>query len=203
MPNKKPAGSPEGRVEAQRRRQILDAAAACVAEEGADRLTLRKVAHRARVTTGMITYYFTNKDELMIATLNESARRVRERVDEVEGGSLAKIRKAFEVAMTHPEETANFTFWLEYAARAARIPALRHYHAQRLATTRAWHVNAMRGLIEEGQLDGGLDPSLVADLVVALYQGLGLAVTLDSEAVPPERAIAILDLVLTALQARD
>src|SRR5262245_24765369 len=70
-------------VASQRRRQIIDAARACLLEEGADKLTLRGVARRAGVNHATISYHFRTKKQMLDAALLDAAdeyiRGVRER----------------------------------------------------------------------------------------------------------------------------
>ena len=191
-----------GRVEEQRKRLILQAAADCVLEDGVANLTLRKVARRANVTTGMITYYFENKDELLLATLDETALRLRERLGGASDGleGRERVRRIFEFALTPRDEgQVNWPFWLECAATAASRPELRRYHAGRMVNARVDQANIARQMIAAEQLSPDVDPDLFADLIVAVFQGLGVDVTLDEERMPPERAMRICDFLLDAL----
>jgi TetR/AcrR family transcriptional regulator, regulator of biofilm formation and stress response len=58
-----------------RRQRIIEAAARVVAEHGVESLTFRAVADAAKVPLGSTTYYFTDKDDLLVSTI----RAVRER----------------------------------------------------------------------------------------------------------------------------
>ena len=57
-------GRPTGDHEAKRR-ELLRAATSVIAEEGLANTSLRKVAQRAGCTTGAVTYYFADKEELV------------------------------------------------------------------------------------------------------------------------------------------
>jgi AcrR family transcriptional regulator len=58
-------------VEAQRRKQILEAARACISAHGVEKLTLRKVAERAHVSHTTVAYYFNTRQELVDSALRE------------------------------------------------------------------------------------------------------------------------------------
>ncbi len=58
-------------VATQRRRQIIEAARACITEDGVERLTLRKVGERAQVSHATIAYYFRTRKELIDSALLE------------------------------------------------------------------------------------------------------------------------------------
>jgi AcrR family transcriptional regulator len=53
------------------RDQILSAAEALFAEHGRDATTTEKISQRARVSPGLLFYYFSNKDELFAALIEE------------------------------------------------------------------------------------------------------------------------------------
>jgi AcrR family transcriptional regulator len=55
----------------RRRRQILDAARACISEDGTDETTIRKVAERAGVSHPSVVYHFKSRKGLIDAALVE------------------------------------------------------------------------------------------------------------------------------------
>ena len=63
-------------VEAARRAQIVEAAIATIAEEGYARASFVRIAKRAAISPGLISYHFTAKDELITEVLRTFAQRV-------------------------------------------------------------------------------------------------------------------------------
>ena len=61
---------------AARRKDILGAAAAIVAEESYQGLSMRRVANSAGVSTGLLYQYFATKDELFAAVVTERLERM-------------------------------------------------------------------------------------------------------------------------------
>jgi TetR/AcrR family transcriptional repressor of bet genes len=191
-----------GRVEEERRKQIVEAASLCLAEEGVERLTLRRVARRANVSIGMITYYFGSKDELLVATLLESSRRVREAIQETAGeavDTMAGLRIAFQFALKNADPLY-WPLWFTYAARAGQEPELHAHHVQRVAGLRDFTLVAIENEMAAGRLNPKLDPRFVANLFVTLYQGLGMEVTLDENEVSCDQALEMLDFLFAALR---
>ena len=79
-----PSSAGEELVREQRRKQqILPAVIAVVAEDGFEGATMRKIAERAGVSVGMLSYYYRNKREMIQDALrdahNRAARRRRSR----------------------------------------------------------------------------------------------------------------------------
>jgi TetR/AcrR family transcriptional repressor of bet genes len=53
-----------------RREQLIVATIDCIARKGFSELTLAEVAETAKLSTGIVNFYFKSKDALLIATLN-------------------------------------------------------------------------------------------------------------------------------------
>ena len=62
----------------EKRAELLDAAIAVTVEEGYARASMRRVAQRAGCTTGAVTYYFSNKEELGVAIAHNLFDRFEE-----------------------------------------------------------------------------------------------------------------------------
>ena len=63
---------PRAERSTDRRARIVAAARRLLAEEGYDRVTMKQVAREAGVAQGLIHYYFSGKDELLLAVLSET-----------------------------------------------------------------------------------------------------------------------------------
>ena len=63
--------------EDQRRRELVEATLAVIAEHGLDHATVREIALRAGVTPGLIRHYFSGKEELVIAAYRQHAETMR------------------------------------------------------------------------------------------------------------------------------
>nr|MDA3812042.1 TetR family transcriptional regulator [Spirochaetaceae bacterium] len=57
---------PKTGMEPVRTKQVINAVLKCVADEGIDQVTLEKTAKMAGVSKGVVTYYFNNKEKLLI-----------------------------------------------------------------------------------------------------------------------------------------
>ena len=57
-----------------RRRQLIDATIASIAEHGLSKITLAKVASAAQLSPGIVNFYFKSKEQLLLETLKEMAQ---------------------------------------------------------------------------------------------------------------------------------
>jgi AcrR family transcriptional regulator len=186
--------TPQNEQETQRRRQIMDAVVACVAEEGIEGATMRRVAERAGVSTGMVTYYFRNKEELIDATIAAAAKDLAERVEEMVGHDygLERLDKAAELILIEPQ-TSGFppvSFWMEFWAAATRKPHLQERFIQALVRNRDSYHRSVRVAAARGT-NPLLDADLTVELLAALLRGLRIDSGLAGSALSPERAIQV------------
>jgi BetI-type transcriptional repressor, C-terminal len=100
-------------------------------------------------------------------------------------------------------EAPPWSFWLELWGKAARTPKLRQYHSQHYSSLHDNQTRHARAGIEAGQIKPDLDPELVAELYHTLIYGLAVKVTLDNEAVSPERAFEIGNFALSLVRSED
>ncbi len=98
-------------IEAARREQILECAIQTIAELGYNRASLARIAARAGISKGVISYYFNSKEALVNQVVNEissaSARVVTPQIAEQTTAALglkAYIRSAIEYIGNHRTE---------------------------------------------------------------------------------------------------
>src|SRR5215471_14283231 len=66
------------------RQRVLDAAVQCILEQGLYRASSNAIAEQAGLSWGVIQYYFGTREALMLAVLEEGARRLDEAVRDAE-----------------------------------------------------------------------------------------------------------------------
>jgi TetR/AcrR family transcriptional repressor of bet genes len=192
--------------EETRRAQILRAVAEVVSEKGVEGATMREIAQRAQVSTGMLTYYFENKRDLITATLMEAASHFQERSANMAGSrpDLRHIEATFAILFPERDEvTPPWSFWLEFWAQATRDPELRRYQASRFLLGRESNRRIFEESLKKGDLRKDADPDALGELIMALYYGLGVAVTLAPEHIQPQRAYDLVQTFLSLLHRSD
>jgi AcrR family transcriptional regulator len=65
----------------ERRRQLLDASARIFTERRYDEVSMSEIAAAAGISKGLLYHYFTNKQELFRATLEDAARDIAIRIE--------------------------------------------------------------------------------------------------------------------------
>lgn len=185
--------------EAQRRALILKAVRACVAEGGLAGATMRRIARKAQISTGMLTYYYANKRELILDALTATGNRRYERSREIAGpeSSPRRIAAYFDVAFAEDDdEVASWPFTLEYWAEATRDPELRKHHQERRVEGRETMAGHIRTAMDAGEVRRDLDPYALADLFLALRKGLGVEIAIGEEEMDAHRARELAEVMI-------
>jgi AcrR family transcriptional regulator len=183
----------EARLEA-RRAQILAAAVECFARRGFHETTMADIAREAGITAGAIYRYFPSKEDVVEASARarREARAARYRAASQRGGTLQVL-----------DELVELTF-----ARAARPDAFMRLAVQlygealrnrrvRETVRELWsdNLSQLEGIVRHAQLEGEinpvLEPSAVARVLMATYEGLVVHKTIDP-GVDVEQCTAVL-----------
>jgi AcrR family transcriptional regulator len=190
-------------TEATRRDEIIAALVRTVVDEGIDGLTVKKVAERAGVSPALVMYYFTNKDEMIIAAWTAAVDRLTSRIHEgaADPEGAQKLHDMFRVNFVDRDPGAPpWGFWLNLWAKASGTPELRARHEAGSEQRRQGFIAIVETAIERGEMRPDIDATLMGDLVYALLYGLAVKVTLDGAQVSEQRALQIFDLLLSLAQ---
>ncbi|WP_149205385.1 TetR/AcrR family transcriptional regulator [Actinotalea subterranea] len=166
----------------RKREQILDAAVRVFGTGGSVGVTHRAVAEAAKVPLGSTTYYFTDRDDLLLQTMGHARAAETERltaiVDAVEGELDVDRSVALLTEMFFDKTTADPLYDLalfEMFMEATRTDALR-------PVTRAW--STMIGDLVDKVLppsDPAIPRDQVTQIVACLVDGLMLEAVSNGE----------------------
>jgi AcrR family transcriptional regulator len=178
---KKPA---RRRTQAERsdatRARVIEAAVACVAEEGFRATQLTGIARRAGVTTGAIQHHFGDKLSVLAAVVEHGFDDLETEVAELRAGGEAVPGPALP-SQALPERVARFveTLWRRYLGAASRAS-----------------IEILIHLRSDPEFRGRALPTLarVRNAIDAMWMGL-----FRDSAVPRERHVAAQRLLFTTL----
>ncbi|WP_085583791.1 MULTISPECIES: TetR/AcrR family transcriptional regulator [unclassified Pseudomonas] len=190
-------GRPVGNHE-EKRTGLLKAVMSVIAREGYADTSMRKVAQQAGCTTGAVTYYFANKEEMVTA----AARHLFDEFDILlRGGSDldigALIKEWLNLAKT--EEADAWLALFQLMAHARHEPAFVKVFEERYARFR----EAFSSVLTRGQRDGTIredvEATVLADLICAMGDGWMMAKPIEPERFTDARKEALLAAVLTLI----
>jgi AcrR family transcriptional regulator len=164
------------------RERIVEAAAEVVAERGIAGATVRAIASHAGVSTGFVTHYFEDKDELMVAVLEATNARAARRVARGDGPALERLRAAVEALM--PFDAARRRDWQVWVAVWTQAsPDSRLAAGYRAGWSGLRSILA--GLLVTAREEGALrttDEAYDSERLVTLLAGVGLLAGVEKPA---------------------
>lgn len=173
----------------ERRRAIASAAVDAIAANGLNGVKLTDIARTAGVTTGSIAHYFSDKDAVLAAALEEVCTRLF-----IEIGTPDTPPTADDIADVLPindEKRKEWKVWLAYWGRAPHAPALAQIHRQYYAE--------IETAVAENMAGTHPDPHLAAAAIISAVDGIGTRVTLEPDLWPEARQRALLELLIAPI----
>lgn len=169
------------------RERIIAAASKVLAEKGYDATTLREISREAQAAPGLVHYYFGGKDQLLVEALQAAGRQFHQRmqhlVQHVSGDQAldAVLTQLYERVGQEPE-----VYRLRYESFSLGLhnPVIAPGVRERLAQRREEIGEVMAKVLENPQRTKGakrssLDPTILAALLLSLFDGLALQKILD------------------------
>ena len=161
-----------------RRREILEASAACFVRRGFHQTTMNEICAEADISPGGLYRYFESKEEIVVA-IAEADRSDTQRLlgimdgsDDVVEGLIAVFRLMIP-AVADPDYGR---LGLGVTAEAARNPKVGVLFTRNQVEVRNRLAVALGKGQSMGQVDRNLDPSAAAEVLLSIIDGLaGLA----------------------------
>ena len=168
-----------------RRNQLTHAAYKVVSRKGYYNFTVRDIAKEAGLSTGLVHYYFKNKDDLLVSVLrvmNENLRsylaKALEQIEDPKEKIIIFMDEAFHLVEREKEYFhVLIDFWTQInhneRIRKANIKLYQSYRAE------------CAKIIQEGigkNVFNNVDVQYTATMIVAFVQGLIIQYIIDNEA---------------------
>ena len=178
-----------------RRSSLARATADVIAGGGLEATGLREVARATALTTGALTHYFASKAELLDAAYDAVMERILARQDAwaastARPDSAELVGRLAEILPLDAESLRDWRVWLAFSARALVDDRLRDRH-------RDYYARITAALAAE--LGGSPAAPALADLLVAIVDGLGIRIILEPGHWPRARVEAVLAMAIPQL----
>jgi AcrR family transcriptional regulator len=181
---------PRPSVEDERREQILRATWAVISAEGFRSLRLSDVARQAGISAGMIHYYFESKEQLLRAAFEryfEHSVQRRKPITDSGKPPLQLLKLLVKSYLPIEDETIEgWRVWGELWVEGLQAPELQQLNEEFYGQWR----RTIAGVIREGQERGTIrdgDATTLANMLVAMLDGLAIQVILNSRSMTAER----------------
>ncbi len=174
-----------------RRRMLLDAARAVIAERGLHATTVRDIAAAGQVAVGTVTYHFSGIEEVLAGVLESETETysapIWERAATATTGLDGLTSLIDGLVGSDLRTYEHWKLWLDFWALAAHYP---QYSSWQSRVYRNLHA-LTADLLARGRADGSLavaDPSSESVELIALLDGLVVQAYLPGSRLSPQRA---------------
>ncbi len=171
----------------ERRAALIAATSDAIARDGLANVTLRSIARSAGWTTGIVTHYFTDKRELLMATFDHHADLARARIVEATATGAPLLDAAIDAALPlDADRLRNWRVSVAYLGAAIGDDEMVRLHRARTDTFLATIREGLAASDAAGRLAPGLDLDDEAQRLVGTIQGLAVQAVLDPERCTPQ-----------------
>lgn len=160
-----------------RRREISDAVLAVIAGQGVNGATFRAVAEATNWSTGVLSHYFRNRDDMLLAALRragEQAATEQRAISDGPPGREAVRRILLDAVPLDSRRLALARIFVFYYAEAAADPLLQAEINGYLERWRRQTVHLIEAAQRAGEIDPALHPVPLAAELVAMADGLSI-----------------------------
>lgn len=173
----------------ERRTTISSAAAELIAEEGIEATTMKRIGARAGRTTGAVTHYFTDKNDVVLAALLLVDGSMQHRFTTALETAATPVEALLATLPNDVESRRDWRVWSVFGDYATRSESLL---AQYRSSTSAW-LHAATVMIAEHSGRSYDEARLDAQMVVAVVDAIGDDASVDPDGWPPERQRLLLE----------
>lgn len=174
----------------ERRQEVARATWRTIAARGLEGASLRSIAREGGFTTGVLTYYFRNREEILLFAGRIVLSSLVRRLEQGLGGEqplVALERALVRELPTTPETRLGWRIWLAFTARVPSDPAFAAEHEARYRDVRSLIRSALVAAAARGALAAAADVAEEADRVAAVFDGIGLHSILEPKRFPAAR----------------
>jgi AcrR family transcriptional regulator len=172
-------------VAAERKDQIVRATVECIAQFGYHNFSMQDVAKVAKVSKGIIHYYFLNKDDLMLSVLDRVALDI-EQLIHTDIDAIADPRRKLEIFIaicldvvrgTKEYYQVNMDFWTQINQKEEiRVIIAKHYAKFRDSCAKVISEGIKKGIFRK------VDPLMYSAYIIGVVDGISLQWLFDNAA---------------------
>jgi AcrR family transcriptional regulator len=180
----------------ERREELLEAVWRVIARDGMEGTTIRGIAKETGWSTGVLSHYFADKDEIITSALRLAYERIATRWDEKLDG-LSGIGALYELVLDNlpldDERRLETQLLMNYWSMMIRG----HDLTARPRRRGPLLIDLLTRYVREGQEAGEIRrdeaPEDIAERLLGLIDGFSLHALLTPERLPDERQVTLVD----------
>ena len=181
---------------AERRREVLDATWRVIARTGLDSATTRAIAEEAGYSIGVLTHYFSDKQDILVSAHRLAFARARDRILAAtrETTGIAALRLALlEALPLDAERFVEAQVDVSFLGQSVGNAHLRDIRSASYEGSR----QLWRSFLEQADAGGELGPdadlALLVDDVVCLVDSLSIQAIVDPDHMTADHQVVLVD----------
>ena len=178
-----------------RRIEVSAAVWRVIVREGLDRTSIRAIARELNCTTGVVTHYFRDKQELILFALDQVTENLKQSMQEVAKQPLTIERLVEMLSVFLPSDSKRqeiLKVWVAFLGYAVGRESLMLEHQASAKQLREVIMQEMEALQSAQKIREDIDPEIEANVVLALVNGIALDSLIQEKCLnPKEQKMAI------------
>ena len=173
-----------------RRLEVSEAAWRVIVREGLDRTSMRAIAQELGGTTGVVTHYFRDKQELILFALHQVTERLQTVMQIALEKAIGVERLAIMLSAFLPldaERQDILKVWVAFLGYAVGRESLMAEHQHSAAQLREVIIQELKALQSAALIRTDIEPELEANVLLALANGIGLDTLIQAKCLNPEQ----------------
>lgn len=173
-----------------RRLEVSEAAWRVIVREGLDRTSMRAIAQEMNCTTGVVTHYFRDKQEVIRFALNQVTERLQvlmqTALEDVSGTD--RLVKLLTVFLPFDAERQDILkVWVAFLGYAIGRDSLMSEHQQSAAQLREVIIQELKALQSANLIRADVAPEIEANALLALANGVSLDSLIQAKRLSPDQ----------------
>jgi AcrR family transcriptional regulator len=167
-----------------RRIEVTEAAWRVIVREGLDRTSIRAIAQELGCSTGVVTHYFRDKDELTLFALERVFENLLNDMKVYASGrqGIERLEQMlFSVLPFEARGIAGWQVWVAFLGYAVGRENLVQEHRKRYNFLREIIYQELTNLQTAKLIRDDLDLTLEANALIALVDGIGTSIVINPE----------------------
>ncbi len=173
-----------------RRIEVSEAAWRVIVREGLDRTSIRAIARELDCTTGVITHYFRDKQELILFALNQVTENLKQAMQKVAEKPLSIERLVEMLCTFSPLDTKRqeiLKVWVAFLGYAVGRESLMVEHQTSAGQLREVIMQELVALQSAKIIREDIDTGMEANVLLALVNGIALDSLIQKQRLNPQQ----------------
>ena len=192
-------------VQNDRRLEVSAAAWRVIVREGLDRTSMRAIAQEMSCTTGVVTHYFRNKQEVILFALHQVTERLQVLMEKAVANRSGCDRLVAMLSSLLPidqERQEILRVWVAFLGYAVGREGVMADHRQSAGELRQVIIQELVTLQKQKMIRSDINPEIEAYVLLALVNGISLDTLIQSQRLSTEQQKAILQSYVDGLMRR-